>query len=133
MCAPHCNCNLNTAHNDANHTLFSKGLSFYTNEFGYSFDTLCQVALQYHPEAGLVLANKLVANAPGTSLTAAGLLTLMNARSGGDSVTGRAAAVKAVALDAATSNQLDVMGVMTRGIVATLNFDADVYFAPLPG
>ena len=117
----------------ASHTLFSKGLSFYTNEFGYSFDTLCQVALQYHPEVGLALATKLVGNAPGTTLTAAGLLTLMNANGGGDSATGRAAAVKAVALDAATSNQLDVMGVMTKGVVATLNFDAEVYFGPLPG
>ena len=117
----------------ASHTLFSKGLSFYTNEFGYSFDTLCQVALQYHPEAGLALATKLVGNAPGTTLTAAGLLTLMNANGGGDSATGRAAAVKAVALDAATTNQLDLTGVTSKGVVATFNFDSDVYFGPLPG
>ena len=117
----------------ASHTLFSKGLSFYTNEFGYSVDTLCQVALQYHPEVGLALANKLVGNAPGTTLTAAGLLTLMNANGGGDSATGRAAAVKAVALDAATSAQMELAGVFSKGVVATLNFDSDVYFAPLPG
>lgn len=120
----------------ASATLFSKGLSFYTNEYGYSLDTLCQVALQYWPETGTALAAKLVANAPGTAQTAASLLAVMNANGGGDALAGRAAAVKAVALDAATTNQLELMGVTTQGVFATLGFPSEppeVFFGFLPG
>ena len=52
---------------------------------------------------------------------------------GATSDAGRAAAVKAMALDASTTAQLDVMGVATKGVVATLNFDTEVYFGLLPG
>jgi Ca2+-binding RTX toxin-like protein len=114
-------------------TLFSKGVSFYDNEFNYGFDFLCQVALQYHPETGAALAAKLKSNIPASSFTAAQLLEIMNNNGGGESVSGRAAAVKAVALDAATTQQLELTGVTSKGVVASLNFDADVYFGLLPG
>ena len=114
-------------------TLFSKGVSFYDNQFNYSFDFLCEVALQYHPENGQALADKLKASIPGISYSAAQLLAIMNDNGGGSSAAGKAAAVKAVALDAATTQQLEVMGVTTKGVVATFNFDAEVYFTPMPG
>ena len=117
----------------ASHTLFSKGISFYNNQFNYSFDVLCQVALQYHPEVGAALANKLKASMPASSLSATDLLAIMTANGGGTSDTGRAAAVKAMALDAETTRQLDVTGVTTKGVVATFNFDAEVYFFPMTG
>ena len=110
----------------ASHTLFSKGISFYDNEFNYSFDVLCQVALQYHPETGAVLAAKLKASIPASSYSQAQLLAIIN-------TSGSAAAVKAVALDPATTQQLELTGVTTKGVVATLNFDAEVYFGLLPG
>ena len=110
----------------ASHTLFSKGISFYDNEFNYSFDFLCQVALQYHPETGAALAAKLKASIPASSYTEAQLLAIIN-------TSGSAAAVKAVALDPATTQQLELTGVTTKGVVATLNFDAEVYFGLLPG
>ena len=37
-----------------------------------------------------------------------------------------------VALDAATTQQLELTGVTSKGLVATLNFDAEVYFGLLP-
>jgi Bacterial Ig domain/Putative Ig domain/RTX calcium-binding nonapeptide repeat (4 copies) len=114
-------------------TLFSKGISFYDNEFGYSFDFLCQVALQYHPETGAALAAKLKTSIPASSLSAQQLVDLMAANGGITSDTGRAAAVKAVALDAATTQQLELLGVTSKGVVATLNFDAEIYFGLLPG
>ena len=117
----------------ASPTLFSKGISFYDNEFGYGFDTLCEVALQYHPETGAALAAKLKASIPASSFSAAQLLDIMTANGGGASTSGRAAAVKAMALDAATTQQLELTGVTTQGLVATLNFDTDVYFGLLPG
>ena len=117
----------------ASHTLFSKGISFYNNQFTYSFDVLCQVALQYHPEVGAALANKLKASMPASSLSTTDLLAIMTANGGGTSDTGRAAAVKAMALDAETTRQLDVTGVTTKGVVATFNFDAEVYFFPMAG
>ena len=114
-------------------TLFSKGISFYTNEFGYSFDTLCLVALQYHPETGLALANKLKGSILASSYSAQQLVDIMVANGGATSDAGRAAAVKAIALDAATTAQLELMGVTTKGVVATLNFDTEIYFGLLPG
>jgi Ca2+-binding RTX toxin-like protein len=114
-------------------TLFSKGISFYDNEFNYGFDFLCQVALQYHPETGAALAAKLKSNIPASSFTAAQLLEIMNNNGGGESVSGRAAAVKAVALDAATTQQLELTGVTSQGVVASFNFDSEVYFGLLPG
>ena len=117
----------------ASPTLFSKGISFYDNEFGYSFDTLCEVALQYHPETGAALAAKLKASIPASSFSAAQLLDIMTANGGGASTSGRSAAVKAMALDAATTQQLELTGVTTQGLVATLNFDTDLFFGLLPG
>ena len=117
----------------ASHTLFSKGISFYNNQFNYSFDVLCQVALQYHPEVGAALANKLKASMPASSLSATDLLAIMTANGGGSSDTGRAAAVKAMALDAETTRQLEFTGVTTKGVVATFNFDSEVYFFPMSG
>jgi Bacterial Ig domain/RTX calcium-binding nonapeptide repeat (4 copies) len=114
-------------------TLFSKGISFYDNEFGYSFDTLCQVALQYHAETGMALANKLKASVPAIGFSANDLVVIMNNNGGAESVSGRAAAVKAVALDAATTQQLELTGVTTRGVIASHNFDTDIYFSLLPG
>ena len=114
-------------------TLFSKGMSFYDNEFNYSFEVLCQVALNYHPETGAALASKLKGSIPAIGYSEAQLLDIMNANGGGDSTSGRAAALKAVALDAATTQQLELAGVMSKGVVATLNFDAEVFFGLLPG
>ena len=114
-------------------TLFSKGISFYDNTNNYSFDILCQVALQYHPETGTALAAKLRASISASSFTAGQLLDIMIANGGANSDTGRAAAVKAVALDAATTQQLVLTGVTSIGVVATLSFDAEVYFGLLPG
>ena len=117
----------------ASQTLFSKGISFYDNEFNYSFDVLCEVALQYHPGTSAALAAKLKASIPGSAFSEAQLLTIMSNNGGADSNSGRAAAVKAVALDAATTQQLELTGVTTKGVVATLNFDAEAYFGLLPG
>ena len=114
-------------------SLFSKGISFYNNEFGYSFDVLCAVALNYHPETGAALAGKLKASIPDSSYSAAQLLEIMNQNGGGETAGGRAAAVKAMALDAATTAQLELTGVTTKGVVASHNFDAEVYFSFLPG
>ena len=114
-------------------TLFSKGISFYTNQFGNSFDTLCLVALQYHPETGLGLANKLKGSIPASSYSAQQLVDIMVANGGATSDAGRAAAVKAVALEAATNQQLELMGVTSKGVEATLNFDTEIYFGLLPG
>ena len=57
----------------------------------------------------------------------------MIANGGATSDTGRAAAVKAVALDAAMTQQLELTGVTTKGVVGTLNFDAEFFFGLLPG
>ena len=115
-------------------TLFAKGISFYTNEFGSSFDTLCQVALQYYPEPGAATAARLKASIPGIAFTVQQLIDLMAANGGIDTVAGRAAAVKAVALDAATTAQLELAGV-ANGIAASLGFPGETldYFGPLPG
>jgi hypothetical protein len=123
-------------------TLFSKGISYFTNEYGYSFDTLCQVALNWHPETGTALANKMLewyqrtnaAVKPG--YTAQQLVDIMNANGGENSVDGRAAAVKAIALDPATTAQLELTGIYTTGVVATHSFPSDpveVFFTFLPG
>ena len=117
----------------ASQTLFSKGISFYDNEFTYDFDFLCKMALQYHPETGVALAAKLKTSIPASSFTAGQLLDIMIANGGATSDSGRAAAVKTVALDAATTQQLELTGVTTKGVVATLNFDAEIYFGLLPG
>ena len=114
-------------------SLFAKGMSFYDNDIGYVFTVLCQVALNYHPETGAALAAKLKGSIPASSYTEAQLLGIMNANGGGDSLSGRTAAVKAMALDAATTQQLELAGVTTKGVVATLNFDTEVFFGLLPG
>ena len=117
-------------------TLFSKGISFYSNEFGYSFDFLCQVALQYWPESGAATAARLKASIPGAAFTTQQLIDIMASNGGVDTVAGRAAAVKAVALDPATTAQLELAGVPSRGVVATHSFPSDpveVYFTYLPG
>ena len=116
-------------------TLFSKGISFYTNEFGYNLDTLCQVALAYWPESGAQTAARLKASIPASSFTTQQLIDIMAANGGVDSTAGRAAAVKAVALDAAMTAQLQATGVLTNGVVATLGFPGESpdYFGPMPG
>ena len=116
-------------------SLFAKGISFYTNENGYSLDVMCQVALQFWPESGAATAARLKASVPAIGYTTQQLLDMMAANGGADSAAGRAAAVKAVALDAATTTQLEVMGVFSKGIVATLGFPGESadYFGPMPG
>jgi Calx-beta domain/Bacterial Ig domain/Bacterial Ig-like domain/RTX calcium-binding nonapeptide repeat (4 copies) len=114
-------------------TLFSKGVSFYDNPFNYNFDFLCTVALQYHADTGAALANKLKTSIPASSLTVNDLMAIMAANGGGTSDTGRAAAVKAMALDSATTAAIELAGVTTKGVVATFNFDSEVYFSPMPG
>lgn len=79
------------------------------------------------------LAAKLKTSIPASSFTAGQLLDIMIANGGASADTGRAAAVKAVALDAATMQQLELMGVTTLGLVATRNFDTEFYFSLLPG
>ena len=116
-------------------TLFSKGLSFYSNEFGYNIDTLCQVALSYWPESGAQTAARLKASLPASSFSTQQLIDIMASNGGVDSTSGRAAAVKAVALDAAMTAQLDLQGVFSKGLVATLGFPGETpdYFIPVPG
>jgi RTX calcium-binding nonapeptide repeat (4 copies) len=110
--------------------LFARGLSFY--DVGYSYETLCQVALQFWPQQGLEFAQLIVANTRGTSKTAEEVLAFMNAAGPGD--LGRAAAVAMLAQDPAMTQQLEVMGVRTNGVVADLEVPGfGVLFALLPG
>jgi hypothetical protein len=116
-------------------TLFAKGISFYTNDNGYSLDVMCQVALQFWPETGAATAARLKAAIPAVNYTTQQLVALMAANGGADTLAGRAAAVKAVAQDIATTAQLEAMGVYSQGIVATLGFPGESadYFGPMPG
>ena len=116
-------------------SLFAKGISFYTNEFGYGFDFLCQVALQYWPETGAQTAARLKASIPAVSFTTQQLIDIMAANGGVDSAAGRAAAVKAVAQDPAMTAQLELAGVFSQGVTAAFGFPGESpdYFGPLPG
>jgi Ca2+-binding RTX toxin-like protein len=116
-------------------TLFSKGLSYFTNQFGYSVQELCRVALLFHPEQGAALAAKLKASVPAVAYSEVQLLALMNAAGGPHSASGMAAAVEAVAFNPATTAALEQAGVFSQGVVATLGFPGEAvnYFGPLPG
>ncbi|MBH9552056.1 tandem-95 repeat protein [Inhella gelatinilytica] len=114
--------------------LFAAGLSFYTNEYAYTLNDLCKVALIFRPEkTAQELVATLLANTPGTSKTAAQLYAIMDANGGQSSQTGWAAAIEAMALDAATSAQLDLMGVAQNGLAATYNWGTQPCFWPLVG
>ncbi|MBH9552669.1 ExeM/NucH family extracellular endonuclease [Inhella gelatinilytica] len=114
--------------------LFAAGLSFYTNEYAYTLNDLCKVALIFRPEkTAQELVATLLANTPGTTKTAAQLYAIMDANGGQSSQTGWAAAIEAMALDAATSAQLDLMGVAQNGLAATYNWGTQPCFWPLVG
>ena len=112
--------------------LFARGLSFYDDN-GYSFEFLCEVALNYHPETGVALANKLVNGTPGTTQTTADILAVMAAHGGGETLAGRLAAVKLMALDAATLINIELAGLRSNGAEASLVVDGVTLFAALPG
>ena len=112
--------------------LFARGLSFYDDN-GYSFDFLCEVALNYHPETGVALANKLFNGTPGTARTTADILAVMAANGGGDTLAGRVAAVKLMALDPATLINVELAGLRSHGVEASLVVDGVTLFAALPG
>jgi Ca2+-binding RTX toxin-like protein len=101
-------------------TLFSRGYSYY--DVGYSFEQMSVVALQFWPEQGSAFAQKLVGNAPGTTRTVSELLAVMADAGGGDA--GRAAAVRLMALDPATTAQVAASGVLDHGVVSS-NFVPD--------
>ena len=118
------------AHIPAFQTLFARGLSFY--DVGYDFNYLCQTALLFWPQQGAEFANILVTNAPGTSKSVNDVLAIMSGAGGGEA--GRTAAVSAMALDAATTNQIELSGIRTNGVVADLFVqDFGQLFSLLPG
>ena len=118
------------SHIPAFQTLFARGLSFY--DVGYDFNFLCQTALLFWPQQGAEFANILVTNAPGTTKTVNDVLAIMSGAGGGD--LGRTAAVSAMALDAATTNQIELSGIRTNGVVADLFVqDFGQLFSLLPG
>ena len=111
-------------------SLFARGLSFY--DVGYDFNFLCQTALLFWPQQGAEFANILVTNAPGTTKTVNDVLAIMSGAGGGEA--GRTAAVSAMALDAATTNQIELSGIRTNGVVADLFVqDFGQLFGLLPG
>ncbi|MBH9552060.1 Ig-like domain-containing protein [Inhella gelatinilytica] len=113
--------------------LFSAGLSFYLNEYGYSLNDLCKVALIFRPEkTAQELVATLLANTPGTTKTAAQLYAIMDANGGQSSQTGWAAAIEAMALDAATTQQIELMGV-ANGLEATMTWGGQTLFGALVG
>ena len=118
------------AHITAFQSLFARGLSYY--DVGYDFNNLCQTALLFWPQQGAAFAQILVGNAPGTTRTVNDVLAIMNTAGGGDA--GRAAAVSAMALDAATTTQIELSGIRSNGLVADLFVqDFGQLFSLLPG
>jgi Bacterial Ig domain/RTX calcium-binding nonapeptide repeat (4 copies)/Metallo-peptidase family M12B Reprolysin-like len=112
----------------ASKDLFAKGISFYDN--GYDFNYLCEVALNYHPDSNAALATKLLNNVPGTTHTAAELLSLM---AGGTGSAGRIAAVQLMANDSHTYAQVELAGFISRGIDCALVVDGVMLFPSLLG
>jgi hypothetical protein len=112
-------------------TLFSRGYSFYDNG-GYDFATMCGAALTFHGEQGQAFADKLIANMPGQTRTAADILAIMAGAGGGEP--GRVAALIAVANDAVTVAAIEASGIRSNGVVAELFVPGfGNLFGPLPG
>jgi Ca2+-binding RTX toxin-like protein len=94
--------------------LFARGLSFY--DVGYDFATMSVVALQFWTaDSDTQLAQRLIDNS-GSTKTAAQLLATM-AAAGGD-VEGRAAALREIALDPATTQRIEESNIRTVGLVS---------------
>lgn len=110
--------------------LFAKGVSFYDN--GYSFDFLCEIALNYHPESGRALAQKLLTGTPGTSSSLADVEAVMATAGGGSTLAGRVAAVKLMALDVATLANIDLAGLRSQGVECSLVVDGVQLFGGAP-
>ena len=97
-------------------SLFARGYSFY--DVGYDFETMSIVALQFWTaDTDEQLAARLIANS-GSTKTEAQLLATMAAAGG--SVEGRAAALREIALDAATTAVVEASGLRSNGVVADL-------------
>lgn len=95
--------------------LFAVGLSYYDN--GYSFEQLSAVAITYFPESQEAFVDRLWENTD-RSRSKAEILALIVNNGGGD--VGRAFAVREMALDAATTANIEASGIRSNGIAAEL-------------
>ena len=113
--------------------LFARGISYY--DVGYSFEEMSVVALQFWGHLNdAQLAAQLVGNISGTTKTVDQILQVIASSGGADTPTGRAAAVREMALDAATTVAIEASGIRSDGVVAALSVPGfGTLFGYVPG